>query len=99
VQGIRGGVPKGIFIPNKIQRNYRLSKELISTATKLGLDLAPGLGLRQAFADAVGQKTAVWRMGRQEQPAATEMINLFEGIFTIYNEDNDGGNETETVNG
>ena len=99
VQGIRNGTPKGIFVPNKVQKNYRLSKEMLSTATELGLDLAPALGLRQAFADAVGQETVVWRMGRQEQQAATEMINLFEGIFTIYNEGSDGRDEGETVNG
>ena len=99
VQGIRGGAPKGIFIPNKIQRNYRLSKELLDTAAKLGLDLAPGLGLRQAFADAAGQKTVVWRMGRQEQTAAGEMIDMFESIFTIYNEGQDERKEAETING
>jgi chromosome partitioning protein len=80
VHQIRGELPKGAFVPNKLQRNYRLSRELLLTADSLGLEVAPALGLRQAFADAAGQKTVVWRM-KQQAAAGAEMTRLFEHLF------------------
>jgi len=81
VHAIRGDLPKGVFVPNKLQKNYRLSDELLVTAKTLGLEVAPGLGLRQAFADSAGQHSVVWRMSRQAQPAANEVLALFEHLF------------------
>lgn len=81
VHRIRGEVPRGAFIPNKLQKNYRLSDELLLTAQTLGLHVTPGLGLRQAFADAAGQKSVVWRMNKQAEAAATEIFALFENLF------------------
>ncbi len=81
VHRIRGGVPRGAFIPNKLQKNYRLSEELLMTAKTLGLAVTPGLGLRQAFADSAGQRSVVWRMNRQGEPAAIEILGLFEHLF------------------
>lgn len=81
VRRIRGGAPRGAFIPNKLQKNYRLSEELLVSAKSLGLDLAPGLGLRQAFADAAGQKSVVSRMNRPAEAAAREMEELFQYLF------------------
>ena len=81
VHRIRGDVPRGAFIPNKLQKNYRLSEELLMTAKTLGLAVTPGLGLRQAFADSAGQRSVVWRMNRQAEPAATEILGLFEHLF------------------
>lgn len=82
VHQIRGDLPHGAFVPNKLQRNYRLSQELLLTADSLGLAVAPALGLRQAFADAAGQKTVVWKMNRQAAAAADEMAQLFEHLFS-----------------
>lgn len=81
VQGIRGGEPRGIFVPNKLQRNYRLSKDLLETAESLGLEVAPGLGLRQAFADAAGQQSVVWKMDARALDASNEMLALFNSVF------------------
>lgn len=81
VHRIRGDKPRGAFIPNKLQKNYRLSDELLVTAKTLGLAVTPGLGLRQAFADAAGQKSVVWNMNRQAETAAAEMRGLFEHLF------------------
>jgi chromosome partitioning protein len=81
VRRIRGGVPRGAFIPNKLQKNYRLSEELLVSAKSLGLAVAPGLGLRQAFADAAGQKSVVSRMNRPAEAAAREMEELFQYLF------------------
>ncbi|MGB0991773.1 MAG: AAA family ATPase [Akkermansiaceae bacterium] len=82
VHAIRGNLPRGVFVPNKLQKNYRLSDELLVTARTLGLEVAPGLGLRQAFADSAGQQSVVWRMNRQAQPAADEVLALFEHLFS-----------------
>jgi chromosome partitioning protein len=81
VHRIRGDLPRGAFIPNKLQKNYRLSDELLLTANTLGLAVTPGLGLRQAFADAAGQKSVVWRMNRQAEAATAEIFALFEYLF------------------
>lgn len=81
VHRIRGETPKGAFVPNKLQKGYRLSEELLMTAKTLGLAVTPGLGLRQAFADSAGQRSVVWRMNRQAEPAATEMLGLFQHLF------------------
>ena len=62
IQQIRKGLPAEIFIPNKLQPNYRLSRELVQTVKKLGMPAGDGLRLRQAYADAAGQGTVVWRM-------------------------------------
>ena len=83
VHAIRGDCPKGIFIPNKLQKNYRLSDELLITAKTLKLEVAPGLGLRQAFADSAGQQSVVWRMSRQAEPAANEVLALFDALFPV----------------
>ena len=36
-QSVRNGVPKAFFVPNKLQANTKLSRELLSTAGALGL--------------------------------------------------------------
>lgn len=84
-QKIRNGLPKALLVPNKLQRNYRLSRELLDTAGTLGLDVAPGLGLRQAYADAAGQGTVVWKLGSAAREAAEEVHALFKQIFSKEN--------------
>jgi chromosome partitioning protein len=81
VHQIRGELPLGAFVPNKLQKNYRLSDELLVTAKTLGLTVTPGLGLRQAFADAAGQNAVVWKMNKRAAPAANEMRSLFDHLF------------------
>ena len=78
-QSVRNGVPKASFVPNKLQANTRLSRELLSTVDALGLPDLPGLHLRQAYADAVGQGTVVWRMPNARH-AADEIYRLFVSI-------------------
>lgn len=79
---IRGGDPDALLIPNKIQTNYRLSREMLETAETLGISVTPALGLRQAFADAAGQGTVVWRMGSPAAAASSEMIHLTNDIIS-----------------
>ncbi len=97
-QKIRKGPPTGIFVPNKIQKNYRLSRQLIETAHELGLEVAPQLGLRQAFADAVGQKTVVWRMGPESRQAASEIVSLFEHLFKIEEHEQEKAESGKAIN-
>ncbi|MDQ3623399.1 MAG: hypothetical protein M3463_13060, partial [Verrucomicrobiota bacterium] len=81
-QGIRKGSPWAFFVPNRVQRHLRLSRELLETAQSLGIPVAPALGLRQAFADAPGQGTTVWKMGSSASEAANELNQLFKTVFS-----------------
>lgn len=81
VQTIRKGPPRAVLVPNKLQVQYRLSQELIETAKSLEIPASSGLRLRQAYADAVGQGTVVWRMGTRAQEAAAEIQTLFEELL------------------
>jgi len=85
VQDIRKGPPKAIFVPNKLQVQYRLSREFLDVAKELEIQSGPALRLRQSYADAVGQGTVVWKMGKGAQDAALEIQKLFEEVFTHGN--------------
>jgi len=80
-QVIRKGPPLVALIPNKLQVRYRLSRELLEIGKSLGVPTVSGLRLRQAYADAAGQGTVVWRMGAS--PAVAEMDGLLEELL-IY---------------
>ena len=82
-QQIRQGPPVPLLVPNKLQVQYRLSQELLETAKSLGIPSLPGLRLRQAYADAAGQGTVVWRLGPRGEAAATELKSLFQEL-TAY---------------
>jgi hypothetical protein len=83
----KGGLERTIYRPghsihmmaHRHRFGTRLSRELLSTADTLGLPVLPGLHLRQAYADAVGQGTVVWRMPNA-RPAADEIYRLFVSI-------------------
>jgi len=76
-QRIRSGPPQAVLVPNKLQVQYRLTQELLATVQSLEVPVASGLRLRQAFADAAGQGTLVWRMGPGAAAAAQEITRLF----------------------
>ena len=76
-QNIRKGPPHAVLIPNKIQVQYRLSRELLETARAMEIPAASGLRLRQVYADAAGQGKVVWQMGPRAGEAAQEIRNLF----------------------
>lgn len=83
IQSIRKGPPREIIVPNKLQAQYRLSKELLETVKGLGMPVGEGLRLRQAYADAAGQGTVVWRMGTESAKAATaELQFLFQQLLS-----------------
>ena len=98
VQTIRKGPPKAVLVPNKLQVQYRLSQELLETAKTLEIPAASGLRLRQAFADAAGQGTVVWRMQTQSaRDAAGEIQNLFTELLA-YEPANTTNNERSVAN-
>jgi chromosome partitioning protein len=80
-QQIRGGPPQAVLIPNKLQVQYRLSQEMLAAAGSLGVPVMGVLRLRQAFADAAGQGTLVWRMDRRGEAAAAEVELLFKEVM------------------
>ena len=81
-QAIRQGPPRAMLVPNKLQVQYRLSQELLETAQKLEIPTAGGIRLRQAYADAAGQGTVVWKLGRRGEEAALEMTALLSELVT-----------------
>mgnify|MGYP000853425947 CR=1 FL=1 len=98
VQTIRKGLPKAVLVPNKLQVQYRLTQELLETAKTLEIPAASGLRLRQAFADAAGQGTVVWRMQTQSaRDAAAEIQILFTELLA-YEPANSTNNERSVAN-
>jgi chromosome partitioning protein len=75
-QHTRQGLPKGMLIPNKLQKRGRLSREMLGAASKLGVPLLSGLSQRQSFADAAGQAKVIWQMGATALLASHEMQQL-----------------------
>lgn len=81
-QQIRGGRPDAVAVLSMIGREYRLTKDMEQAAETFGLRLAPQpVTLRQAYADAPGQATFVWRMGYQARDAAEEIDALFRDLL------------------
>jgi len=58
------------------------AKELIETVGQFDVVGSTGIDLRQAFADAVGQETVVWKMGRAGKQAADEIDQLMKEILS-----------------
>jgi chromosome partitioning protein len=94
-QQIRRGPPQALLVPNKLQVQYRLSREFLETAKSLGIPSLPALRLRQAYADAAGQGTVAWCLGSSGEAAGTELKTLFEDLL-IYESQND---ERRAANG
>ena len=80
-QAIRRGPPQAVLVPNKLQVQYRLTRELLETAQSLEIPTAGGLRLRQAYADAAGQGKVVWQMGARGEAAALEIREVFNGLL------------------
>jgi chromosome partitioning protein len=64
-----------------IGRDYRLTKDMREAAKALQLSLVETpITLRQAYADAPGQATFVWKMGYSARDAAEEIDQLFREL-------------------
>ena len=80
-QKIRRGPPRAVLVPNKLQVQYRLSRELTHASKSLEIPAVDGLRLRQAYADAAGQGVTVWGLGPRGETAANEIRSLFNELF------------------
>jgi chromosome partitioning protein len=81
-QAIRRGPPEAIAVLSMVGRDYRLTKDMRAAASTLNLAIAATpVTLRQAYADAPGQRTVVWRMGYRERDAAGEIDALFRELL------------------
>lgn len=78
IQAERGGLPVVRLVPNKIQKRYRLSQQLLNVIEESDVMGSTGLGLRQPFAEAAEIGTVVWRMGSSGREATREIRRLFE---------------------
>jgi chromosome partitioning protein len=78
----RNGLPRPILVLTRMRpMRYRLSREAMEAAPMFGIPVAGHvLPAREAIADAPGQRTAVWRMGRHAVQAAAELSLLMEEI-------------------
>jgi chromosome partitioning protein len=79
------GLPVVRLIPNKLQKRYRLSQELLHAIDDAEIASSSGLSLLSAYADAAGQGTVVWRMGSGAAKATREIEKLFNEI--VHDED------------
>ena len=81
-QAIRQGPPQAIAVLSMIGRDYRLTRDMRRAAETLQLSLVEtAVTLRQAYADAPGQATFVWKMGYAARHAAEEIDRLFTEIL------------------
>lgn len=78
VQHIRHGLPKALFVPNKLQARYRLSMEFLETAKSLDIPATSSLRFLQPYADAVSQGTVVWRI---KEPGARKAGEEIKSLF------------------
>jgi len=79
--GTQGGLPQGLFVINKLQPYTMLGKELTAQAQSIGIPVAQhALHLRQVYADAPGQRSFVWRMGKRAEIAKEEITALFQEV-------------------
>jgi len=81
IQELRNGLPEAIIVPNKLQPQYRLTRELMQIVRSWNMPAGDGLNYRQAYADACGQGTVVWRLKTQSAREATaELQYLFQQL-------------------
>ena len=81
-QAIRKGPPDAVAVLSMVGRDYRLTKDMHDAASTLKLSLTDTpITLRQAYADAPGQATFVWRMGYPARDAAEEIDMLFQELL------------------
>ncbi|MCP5525351.1 MAG: ParA family protein [Verrucomicrobiales bacterium] len=78
---IRQGPPRATLVPNKLQLQHRLSRELLAALGELPVDSAGGLSLRQAYADAAGQGALVWELGSRGRVATRELMGVLHGLI------------------
>ena len=78
----RKGLPEALTVMNRVQSRTRLARTAATAILNYGFPAAPvALQLRQAYADACGRGSVVWRMGAPARDAANEIAELFEYVL------------------
>ncbi len=78
----RRGLPEAFTVFNRVQPRTRLARVAAMAILKYGFPVAPTvLQLRQAYAEACGRGSVVWRMGGGARDAANEIIELFGQVL------------------
>lgn len=81
-QSVRQGPPAAVSVLSMVGRDFRLTRDMRDAARILRLKLASTpITLRQAYADAPGQRTFVWEMGYAAREAAREIDSLFAELL------------------
>jgi chromosome partitioning protein len=81
-QVVRKGTPPGVIVLCMVGKAHRLTQDMIDATVALQLPLASThLTLRQAYADAPGQGTVVWKMGTRAGKASKEIQHLFQELL------------------
>ncbi|MBI3834128.1 MAG: ParA family protein [Planctomycetes bacterium] len=77
-----GHKPRASLVLTRIRNDrFLLTREAHEAARRLGIPVCRNvLRLREAVADAAGQRSVVWKMGGRARPAADEMLKLLEEI-------------------
>jgi len=78
------GLPRAIVVLGRLRDDrFSLTREAPQAAATLGLPVCRNvLRLREALADAPGQRTVAWRMGYRAKSAAVEMQNVISEVMT-----------------
>jgi chromosome partitioning protein len=83
-QARRSGGPEAYTVFNRVQPRTRLAKAAGEAVTRYGFPVAPQvLQLRQAYADACGRGSVVWRLGAAARDAALEIEALFAQVLGV----------------
>ena len=101
------GLPSAMIVLGRLRDDrFSLTREAPLAAQTLGLPVCRHvLRLRDALADAPGQRTVVWRMGYRAKPAATEMQNVIMEVMqhgqeaTKHDRYADGGTRSVSSSG
>jgi len=83
-QSGRAGLPEALTIMNRVQSRTRLARTAAAAILNYGFPAAPvALQLRQAYAEACGLGSVVWRMGSRARLAAAEIDELFRHVLDL----------------
>jgi chromosome partitioning protein len=81
-QSIRKQGLDAVVVLSMVGKDFRLTRDMREAAGTLGLEVANSfLSHRQAFADAPGQASFVWKLGFTAKAAAFELESLFSELL------------------
>ncbi len=80
----RNGLPEALMVMNRVQSRTRLARTAAAAILAYGFPAAPvAIQLRQAYAEACGRNSFVWRLGAMGRHAAAELDELFGHVLAI----------------